>query len=71
VITLRQALRNIVSIGVPIHEAIHMASLVPARAAGVERELGSIEVGKRADLLSFDEVLTTQFVIVGGRVAPE
>ena len=71
VITLRQALRNVVSIGVPIHEAIHMASLVPARAAGIERESGSIEVGKRADLLSFDEVFTTQFAVVDGKVTPE
>jgi N-acetylglucosamine-6-phosphate deacetylase len=68
VITLRQAVRNIVSVGVPIHEAIHMASLIPARAAGIEREYGSIEVGKRADLLSFDEVFTTQFAVVDGKV---
>jgi N-acetylglucosamine-6-phosphate deacetylase len=71
VITMRQALRNIISIGVPIYEAIHMASLTPARAAGIERELGSIEVGKRADFVSFDEVLTTQFAVIGGRVTPE
>jgi N-acetylglucosamine-6-phosphate deacetylase len=71
VITLRQAIRNIISIGVPIHEAIHMASLMPACAAGIERESGSIEVGKRADLLSFDEVFTTQFAVVDGKVTQE
>jgi N-acetylglucosamine-6-phosphate deacetylase len=69
VITMRQALRNIVGIGVPFHEAIHMASLTPARAAGIDGEFGSIEVGKRADLVSFDEVLTIQFSVVGGAVA--
>jgi N-acetylglucosamine-6-phosphate deacetylase len=69
VITMRQALRNILSIGVPVHEAIHMASLTPARAAGIEREFGSIEIGKRADLVSFDEVFTPQFAVVGGVVA--
>ena len=71
VITMRQALRNVVGIGVPIHDALHMASLTPARAAGIEREYGSIEVGKRADLVSFDEVLSVQFAVIGGKIAPE
>ncbi|MFP5262330.1 MAG: N-acetylglucosamine-6-phosphate deacetylase [Blastocatellia bacterium] len=71
VITMRQALRNVAGIGVPIHDALRMASLTPARAAGVDRDFGSIEVGKRADLVSFDEVLTIQFAIIGGRIAPE
>jgi N-acetylglucosamine-6-phosphate deacetylase len=71
VITMRQALRNIISIGVPIHEAVHMASLTPALAAGIERDFGSVEVGKRADLVSFDEVLTVQFAVIGGKVTLE
>jgi len=32
-------------------EAIHRASLVPAQALGIEEKVGSVEVGKRADLL--------------------
>lgn len=71
VITMRQALRNIISIGVPIHEAVHMASLTPALAAGIEHDFGSVEVGKRADLVSFDEVLTVQFAVIGGKVTLE
>jgi N-acetylglucosamine-6-phosphate deacetylase len=71
VITMHNALRNIVSTGVPIHEAVHMASLVPARAAGIECEYGSIESGKRADLIAFDDVLTIQFAIVGGKITQD
>ena len=55
VITMRQAVKNIVSIGIPLHEAVHMASLVPAQVAGIDRDYGSIEPGKRADLIAFDE----------------
>jgi N-acetylglucosamine-6-phosphate deacetylase len=38
-------------VGIPIEEAIAMASLVPAQALGMECERGSIELGKRADLV--------------------
>jgi N-acetylglucosamine-6-phosphate deacetylase len=55
VITMRQALKNIVEVGIPVHEAVGMASLVPARAVGVESEVGSIKQGKRADLIAFDD----------------
>ena len=39
--------------GAPLEEAIAMASLVPARALGLEEERGSLALGKRADLLRF------------------
>jgi N-acetylglucosamine-6-phosphate deacetylase len=66
VITMNQALKNIVSLGVPVHEAVRMSSLAPARAAGVERDLGSIEEGKRADLIVLDETLDVRLGISGG-----
>jgi N-acetylglucosamine-6-phosphate deacetylase len=69
VITMREALKNIASLGVPVHEAIRMASLSPARAAGVDTESGSIEKGKRADLVVFDEDFGVQLAIIGGAVA--
>ncbi len=55
VITMRQALKNMYHLGVPIHEAVRMASLVPARAAGIESDYGSIKEGNRADLIAFDD----------------
>src|SRR6185295_2171184 len=39
---------------VPLPETIRMASLTPARILGVEKEVGSLEVGKRADLVVLD-----------------
>jgi N-acetylglucosamine-6-phosphate deacetylase len=65
VITMRQALKNIVGVGVPIHEAVCMASLVPARAAGIASEHGSIVEGKRADLVAFDDDIAVRFSMIG------
>jgi N-acetylglucosamine-6-phosphate deacetylase len=70
VITMHQAFKNISSLGVPLHEAAHMASLVPARVAGVENEFGSIEAGKSADLVLLDDRLDVVSTVVGGKVLP-
>jgi len=67
VITMRDALKNIIDLGVPMDDAVRMASGVPARVAGIDSEYGSIEAGKRADLISFDDDLKMSLSIVGGR----
>jgi N-acetylglucosamine-6-phosphate deacetylase len=67
VITLRQALKNIVDLGIPIHEAVRMASLVPSRAAGIDLEFGSIKEGKTADLAMFDDDFQVRISILNGR----
>jgi N-acetylglucosamine-6-phosphate deacetylase len=54
------------SAGVPLPEAVRMASLTPARILGVDRDLGSLEVGKRADLVVLDAGLEVRQVYVGG-----
>ena len=43
-----------------------MASLTPARILGVDSEIGSLEVGKRADLLVLDSELNVKQVYVSG-----
>ena len=69
VITMRNAFKNIVSLGVPIDEAVQMASLAPAGAAGLEKDFGSIEEGKRADLVAFDEEFDVRLAVLGGTLA--
>jgi len=52
--------------GVPLPEAVRMASLTPARIIGLNAEIGSLHVGKRADLLVLDAELSVKQVYVGG-----
>lgn len=53
---------------VPINDAVKMASLNPAKAIGMGDELGSIEIGKKADLLLFDEDIDMKMVCLGGNI---
>lgn len=69
VITMRAALKNIIAMGVPIKEAVRMATLIPSRVAGIESEYGSIGAGKRADLIAFDDDFAMRFVTVRGAPA--
>jgi N-acetylglucosamine-6-phosphate deacetylase len=52
--------------GVHLPEAVRMASLTPARILGVDADLGSLEAGKRADLVVLDDALNVTQVYVGG-----
>jgi N-acetylglucosamine-6-phosphate deacetylase len=53
--------------GVPLVEVVRMASLTPARIAGWEHEIGSIALGKRADLLVLDPALRVERVYLAGQ----
>jgi N-acetylglucosamine-6-phosphate deacetylase len=63
-----QAVRNVVHLGVPVSQALRMASTVPARLLGL-RDLGVIAPGARADLVLLDRRLRVRTVLVDGRVA--
>ncbi len=54
-------------VGVPLHEAVRMASLTPARVIGVDDRKGSIAVGKDADIVVFDDAFDAWRVMIGGR----
>jgi N-acetylglucosamine-6-phosphate deacetylase len=69
VITMNRALKNVISLGVEPDKAIRMAAIVPALAAGVGPDVGSIEAGKRADLVVFDNDFNVRMAIIGGKVA--
>lgn len=69
VITMLDAVRMMRSLGLSEVELARIASLNPARLLGVADECGSIEVGKRADLVALDEDGNVKLTLVGGRVA--
>lgn len=66
-LTMVEAVRRSVQLAdVPLVDAVRMASLNPARQLGRARELGSIEKGKRADLVWFDREFRVRGVWLDG-----
>ena len=64
------AVRNMVELtGVTPAEAIHMASLHPARMLGVDDVLGSLKPGKRASVVALDSGLHVQQIWIQGQLA--
>lgn len=57
-------------VGVPIPEAVRMASLIPARLLGIERRTGSLEKGKEATFLRLDPDWNLKEVWLRGNVIP-
>ena len=49
-----------------VAEAVRMASLTPAERAGIADEVGSLEAGKRADVLLLSPELAVERVFIGG-----
>ena len=58
-------------VGIPLVEAVRMASLTPARVIGVDDRKGSIEAGKDADLAIFNDDFAAWRVMIGGRWVKE
>lgn len=52
--------------GLPVWEAVKMASLNPASFLGIQETYGSIQPGKSADLLIFDDDIRISSVYVSG-----
>ncbi|EJJ4225347.1 N-acetylglucosamine-6-phosphate deacetylase [Salmonella enterica] len=65
------AVRNMVEFtGIATGEAIHMASLHPARLLGIDHYLGSLKAGKRANIIALDNRLYLQQIWIQGRAFP-
>src|SRR6266849_2545853 len=69
VITILDAVRMMSSLGASEVGVARMASTNPARVLGLDQDCGSIEVGKRADLIALDQDGNVRLTIVGGRVS--
>jgi len=66
-LTMIEAVRNAVAmLGVPLADALIMASRTPAAFLGLESELGRIAPGYRADLVAFNQNFEVVGTWVGG-----
>ncbi|WP_241630321.1 N-acetylglucosamine-6-phosphate deacetylase [Rosenbergiella nectarea] len=66
-LTMIEAVKNSVEyLGIPLDEALRMASLYPARAINVERKLGSLQAGKIANIVVFTSGFEIIETIVNG-----
>jgi N-acetylglucosamine-6-phosphate deacetylase len=69
VATTIRLLKNMITMAdVPVIDAVKMMTATPARIMKVYDRMGSIEVGKYADFVIFDDDINLQTTIIGGKV---
>ena len=68
VISMLDAVKLLHSLGVAYPDLAQMASLNPARLLGLDHDCGSIEIGKRADLVAIDSDGNLKLTLVDGRI---
>ena len=69
VATTDRLVRNMIALAeVPVIEAVKMMGLTPARIMGVDDKKGSLEKGKDADVVIFDEAINIQMTMIKGQV---
>ena len=67
---LNLAIRNLVErVGLDPAVAVRMATLNPARALGIDAEIGRVEPGRTADLVVVDEGWAVEATVAGGALA--
>jgi len=72
VATFDLLVRNMVKLaGVPLVDAIEMSALTPARIMSIADKKGSLETGKDADIVIFDDDINIEKTIVNGNVVYE
>lgn len=69
VITMLDAVRLMSKLGFSENDLALMSSLNPARLLGIDQDCGSIEAGKRADLVALDDNENVHLTIIGGQIA--
>lgn len=69
VLGMNQAVKNLIEkVGVPLENAVDCATSTPAKVLGLDDELGSIEVGKRADMVVVDSDFNVLYTVRCGRI---
>ena len=61
-------MRTAVSFGIPLADAVTAAAVNPARVLGIDDRLGSLDVGKEANVAVLNRDLTLRAVLFHGEV---
>ncbi|MGI8896950.1 MAG: N-acetylglucosamine-6-phosphate deacetylase [Pyrinomonadaceae bacterium] len=69
VITMLDAVRMMLSLGASEPDVASMAATNPARLLGLDNDCGSIQEGKRADLVALDPQGSPRLTVIGGSIA--
>lgn len=69
-LTLNKAVKNIMKFAdIDLQDAIKMVTLNPAKLLGIQDRKGSLQVGKDADLVIFDDNLKVKYTIIKGNIS--
>ena len=69
VLKMNRAVQNLIEkVGMPFTDAVDCATLAPATVLGLNKETGSIEVGKNADFAVLDSKFNVVLTVRGGKV---
>jgi len=69
VATAESLVRNMINMAdVPLFDAVKMMTLTPASIINMDKVMGSITVGKYADLILFNENIDIKMTIIGGNI---
>ena len=68
VATADRLVRTMIGAGIPLADVVLMISQTPARILGISDRKGTLEIGKDADVVIFDDAISVLMTIVEGRV---
>lgn len=69
VMNLMNCMRNVVQkMDIPLESAVRCVTINPARAIGIDKDYGSISVGKKANAVILDKKLDIRYIIKDGVV---
>ena len=67
---LHQELKNLISYGIPVRQAVRSVTINPAREVGADGAVGSLAPGKLADAVVLDaQTYDVRYVVKDGRLA--
>jgi N-acetylglucosamine-6-phosphate deacetylase len=59
--------KNLIDAGIPVSDAVKMGTSTPARIIGEDKSIGSLEVGKDADICVLDKDFKVEKVFKKGK----